>query len=157
MKQAVQMPTTGRADAPDGYASGQVVFANRSDREVLIPKGTFVRTGSGETARFYTVEEAVVPSQYNATKRVAVLAADPGPMANVRALTINVIEGELATALEVINDAPTGGGTMRQLPVVTPGDQNALLDKAREELGQSGHDTACRRAGARRDHLARNF
>jgi hypothetical protein len=135
-EESVQMPTTGRADVPDGYASGQIVFANRSDRQVVVPKGTFVRTGSGETARFYTVEEAVVPGQYNATERVPILAADAGPTSNVRALTINVIEGELSTMLEAINDAPTSGGTMRQLPVVTPADQNALLDRARQELGE---------------------
>jgi len=124
-----EVPTSGRASAPDGYASGEVVFANRSDSAVTIPKGTIVRTGSGETARFATTSDATVAAQVNATTRVPVLAVNPGPGSNVRALTINVIEGELATALEVVNDGPTAGGTVAEVPMVVAADQNALYDQ----------------------------
>ncbi len=130
VEDSAQMPTTGRAAEPDTFASGDVAFANRSEREVSIPKGTYVRTGSGQTARFYTVSDAALPAQYNATVRVPILAADAGPVGNVRALTINVIEGELASSLEVINDSPTVGGAMREIPRVSAADQNALYDEA---------------------------
>ncbi|MEN6479739.1 MAG: baseplate J/gp47 family protein [Anaerolineales bacterium] len=139
VEDTIQTQTTGRIDMPEGYASGEVVFANRSESEVVIPKGTYVRTGSGETARFSTVTEEVLPPQYNATVRVPIMAVEPGPAGNVRALTINVIEGRLASVVEVINDSPTGGGTTKQVPMVTIEDQNAVYDLALGQLKERAY------------------
>jgi len=134
VEDVAQQATTGRATEPDTFAAGDVVFANRSDQAVSIPKGTYVRTGSGQTARFYTVNDASLPAQYNATVRVPIMAADAGPVGNVRALTINIIEGGLASSLEVINDSATNGGAMREIARVSAEDQNALYDEALARL-----------------------
>ncbi|NLG27201.1 MAG: hypothetical protein GX557_04785 [Chloroflexi bacterium] len=124
-----ETPTTGSIDAPDERASGEVVFVNRTTSPVVIPKGTIVRTGSGTNARFYTVVAAEVPGRVYAYRRVGVIAMDPGPAGNVQPLTINVVEGDLAAQVEVLNDTATTGGTIKRVPMVAPAD----FDTARNE------------------------
>lgn len=122
-------PTTGSLDAADERASGQVVFVNRTTSPVQVPKGTIVRTGSGTNARFYTVIDAEVPGSLYAYRRVGVIAMDPGPTGNVQPLTINVVEGDLAARVEVLNDTATSGGTIKRVPMVAAAD----FDVARNE------------------------
>ena len=111
-------PATGRIDVPDEHASGQVVFANKTDSSVRVPKGTIVRTSSGVNVRFYTVADVELPARLYGNTRVGIIAMDSGPTSNVKALTINVVEGEVARLVEVLNDAPTGGGTLKRAAVV---------------------------------------
>ncbi|MBC7235433.1 MAG: baseplate J/gp47 family protein [Chloroflexi bacterium] len=119
-------PASGRLDVPDEHASGQVVFANRTNEPVLIPKGTIVRTTSGLNVRFYTLADVELPGELYAHRRVAIVALEPGPAGNVRALTIKAVEGEVANRVEVINDAPTSGGTIRRVPIVAQADFERL-------------------------------
>ena len=124
-------PASGREDVADTHASGEVVFVNRTTEPVVIPKGTIVRTSSGVIVRFYTVADVEVPAVLYGQGRIGVIAMEPGPTGNVKELTINVIESDVANRVEVLNDSPTRGGDIKRVPIVALQDQNRLL----EELG----------------------
>ena len=137
-----EVPSTGRVEVPDGVATGEVVFANRTDAAVQIPKGTVVRTSSGTPVSFYTTADAEVPGRLYASTRVGIVAREPGLLGNVKELTINVIEGPLSNSVDVLNDAPTSGGTTKSVPMVSEADllalpevtQNAAVRQAYELL-----------------------
>jgi hypothetical protein len=129
-----EVPSTGQADVPAERASGEVVFVNRTTEPVTVPKGTVVRTGSGTNVRFYTALAAELPGALYANRRVPVIALDPGFAGNVRPLTINVVEGDLATRVEVLNDTPTTGGTVRSVALVKVDDQTRAFDEAPNRL-----------------------
>lgn len=132
-----EIATTGRRDTPDSNAEGSVVFANKSADALTIPKGTIVRTSSGNPVRFYTVTDVQLPAERGAHARVTIIAAEPGPTGNVMALTINQVEGEAAFRVDVINESPTQGGGFKQTSVVTAEDRgrlkNALLQRLQQE------------------------
>jgi hypothetical protein len=131
--------TTDRRDVPDGYAQGTVIFANKNTIPVTITRGTLVRTSSGDTVRFYTVADAALPGQLYGTVRVGVLAAEPGPRGNVAALSINVIEGELAAQADVLNDARLAGGSLRRMGVVAGQDKVTLRAKTLKRLQEEAY------------------
>ncbi len=132
----LEAPATGNTPVPDGYASGEVVFANRSDQAVTVPKGTVVRNGAGIGARFLTVSDVEVPGQLYAQARVGILAAEPGPQSNVPPLTINIVEGDIAYRVDALNPQATHGGSVKRVPQVTEADLKgvyaALIEKLRE-------------------------
>lgn len=115
-----ETPASGRIDVLDAQATGRVVFANKTNSPVVVPKGTIVRTGSGTVVRFATTSDVQLPGSLYASAPVGIVALEPGPVGNVQALTINVVEGEVAMRVDVLNDAPTSGGTVKGVPVVDP-------------------------------------
>jgi len=117
---------TGSIVVPDQPASGQVVFSNRSDTPVHIPKGTVVRTRSGKVVSFVTTSDVDLPGTMYATVRVGIVAQQPGVEGNVRELTITQVDGPLASEVDVLNDAATYGGTTRTEPVVAQEDLDRL-------------------------------
>ncbi|MHB1296749.1 MAG: hypothetical protein ACYC4R_17360 [Anaerolineae bacterium] len=121
-----ETPASGRTDIADGHASGDVVLVNRMADAVTVPKGTIVRTGSGTNARFYTVSDVEVAAGLYSSARVGVIAMDAGLGGNVQPLTVNVVEGEMARFVDVINDKATTGGTVRTTPVVAYEDFDRL-------------------------------
>lgn len=129
-----RMPTTGRSLEPDKKASGRVVLINRLASSVLVPSGTVVSTATGNNVQFATQAEA--PLAPNGRATVPVQAVLPGPSGNVRAGTITRVEGPLALSVLVANDAPTSGGTLAKVGVVTEDDQKALQAQLFERLKQ---------------------
>ncbi|MHB0856315.1 MAG: hypothetical protein ACYC5M_01945 [Anaerolineae bacterium] len=134
-----ETPASGRIDVPDGHASGQVVLVNRTSDSVRVPKGTIVRTGSGTNARFYTVADVELSSALFSSARVGVIALDPGLGGNVQALTVNVVEGEAARLVDVINDSSIQGGTVRMAPVVAYEDFDRLRAMLIGQLQQQAY------------------
>ena len=133
-------PATARMDVAEEHASGKVVFANRTSEPVIVPKGTIVRTSSGVNVRFYTVSEVeLLPVLYSHV-RVAVIALEPGPTGNVKALTINAVEGEVADHVDVLNDAPTKGGTIQRVPLVSYKDFDTLRADLIERLQKEAYE-----------------
>jgi hypothetical protein len=65
---------------------------------------------------------------------------DAGPIGNVGALTINVIEGSLATQCDVLNDKPTEGGTVKRVATVAYGDFDRLRSDLISKLQQQAYD-----------------
>jgi len=131
--------TTNKRDVPDGYAQGTVVFANKTTFPVTITKGTVVRTSFGENLRFYTVSDAWLPGELYATVRVGILAAAPGPKGNVPPLTINVVEGELAAQVDVLNNSPTTGGSVRRVSTVDGVDKVNLRAKLSKRIQEEAY------------------
>ena len=136
---AASMPTTGRTEVPDSHATGMVVFANKTTVGVTITRGTAMRTSTGDNVRFFTVADAWLPGDLYATVRVGILAAEPGPRGNVSPLSINVVEGELAAQVDVLNDARTTGGSVRRMGVVDGNDVAALRAKLMKQLQQEAY------------------
>lgn len=135
-----ETPASGRADVPDAQATGRVVFANKTDSPVVVPKGTIVRTGSGAVVRFATTSAVELPGSLYASASTGIVALDAGPVGNVQALTINVVEGEIATRVEVLNDAPTGGGTVKGVPVIDATDFDRLRGEMVAKLQQQAYE-----------------
>ncbi|NLD73533.1 MAG: hypothetical protein GX649_12555 [Chloroflexi bacterium] len=129
-----EVPATGRIETPDGVATGEVIFANRTDAPVRIPKGTVVRTSSGLPVAFYTTTDAEVPGRLYASTRVGIVAQEPGLAGNVKELTINVVEGSLASSVDALNDTPTSGGTTKAMPMVVQEDLDRLPGETRAKL-----------------------
>lgn len=133
-------PASGGMDVADGYASGEVIFGNRTDQAILVPQGTIVRTGSGVNVRFATLTPVEVPAQLYGLARAAIVALEPGMGGNVGALTINTVEGERGYAVSVLNTGPTQGGTMRRVPLVTEDDFVRLRSRLMAQLQQQAYD-----------------
>jgi hypothetical protein len=131
--------TTNKRDVPDGYAEGTVVFANKTTIPVTITRGTVVRTSFGENVRFYTVADVWLPGELHATVRVGILAAEAGPGGNVPALTINVVEGEYAAQVDMLNDSRTNGGTVRRISAVDGVDKVNLRAKLSKRLQEEAY------------------
>jgi len=132
--------TTNKRDIPDGHAQGSVVFANKTTMPVTITKGTVVRTSFGKTVRFYTVADVWLPGELYRTVRVGIIAAKPGPSGNVPPLTINVVEGELAAQVDVLNESPTSGGTVRRVSTVDGEDKVRLRAKLLKRLQEEAYN-----------------
>ncbi len=131
--------TTDKRDVPDGHAEGSAVFANKTTIPVTITKGTLVRTSFGKNVRFFTVADVLLPAELHGTVRVGILAELPGPDGNVPALTVNVVEGELAAQAEVLNDTRTTGGTVRRMAVVHGDDKVQLRAKLMKRLQEEAY------------------
>jgi hypothetical protein len=134
-----QLATSGRKDVPDALATGTIVFTNKLGQAITIPAGTVVRTTAGTNIRFRTDEEVVLPEAVGGRASVGITAVDPGPIGNVKAGTINAVEGSLALSVNVINNAPTSGGSVRQAAVVVAADKDKLRDLVVQKLRAEGH------------------
>jgi len=140
--------TTNKRDVPDGYATGTVVFVNKTTTPVTITKGTVVHTSFGQNVRFYTVADTWLPGELYGTVRVSILAAEPGPVGNVSPLTINVVEGELAAQMDVLNNARTSGGTVRRFSTVDGVDKVNLRAKLLKRLQEEAYSELTSGLGA---------
>lgn len=132
------IPTTGQGTAPDAFAQGTVVFTNRNPTPQEIPPGTVVATSTGSNVRFETQQPASLPGGRGAQVSVPIRAVEAGPAGNVRAFSINTIEGSLAVSANVINPSGAGGGTVREVAVVEQADK----DRLRAELEQQAKQKA---------------
>lgn len=121
---SAQSGTMQQKDAPDAPATGFVTLINRRPEPTTIPAGAIVSTGTGVAIRFQTQEEVTVPPLGSA--RVRIQAMEPGPSGNVRALAINSIEPRYALLVNVVNNEPTTGGTVKRVGVVTLQDKERL-------------------------------
>lgn len=120
------IPTTGQGTAPDAFAQGAVVFTNRTAQPHEIPPGTVVATSTGSNRRFETQAPASLPPGLGAQASVPIRAVEAGPASNVRAFSINTVEGPLAVSVNVINPSATGGGTAKEVAVVEQADKDRL-------------------------------
>ena len=127
-----QANATGKRVIPDSKAGGDAVFVNRSDRQIMVPKGTIV-AGSG--VRFVTQADVAVPPTLTVgpqkrigVSRVAVVAEVGGTAGNLERGKIATIESPLTGQLDVQNDQPLRGGTERTVVFVSADDRRKLLE-----------------------------
>ncbi len=135
-----ETPSSGHEDVADSHASGEVVFANLTGEPVTVPKGSVVRTSSGVNVRFYTIADVEIPAVLYGHERVGIIALEPGPSGNVKPLTINVVEGEIAQAVSVTNDKATQGGTIQRVPIVSSQDFDRLRNELIARLQREAYD-----------------
>ena len=124
--------TTGQRQDAAGKAKGQVVFINRTTRQVTVSAGTVVYTGTGNTVRFATGAAVTLPP--NGRAAAPVEALEPGPAGNARAGTVTRVEGPLALSVMVANEASFTGGTTAKVNIVTEEDKTRLQEQLFAEL-----------------------
>lgn len=140
IKGQAHVSTLAREDAPDAKATGQVVFINRTNEPVEVPPGTIVATSAGTTIKFATVEKAALVAGVGSVARVGIEALDPGPSGNVGPFLINrVADATLTLKVRVTNEQPTGGGSVKQVGVVTAADKERLRTMLLQQLHQEAY------------------
>jgi hypothetical protein len=130
---------TGTEFAPDQPAQGAVVFTNRRAEPQEIPPGTVVATSTGSNVSFETVQPVTLPGGVGSQVTAPIRALAPGPAGNVRAFSINTIEGSLGVTTNVINPASTSGGSVKEVPVVKQADKDALRAQLEQQARQKAY------------------
>ncbi len=131
---------SGSTEIAGTHATGNVVFANRTSQTVTVPQGTIVRTSSSSPVRFYTTADVEIAGQINAIASVQVISVDAGLENNVNAWTINVVEGELANSVSVLNAEGLYGGGNTSVPVIATEDFTTVRDETIELLGSQAYE-----------------
>jgi hypothetical protein len=135
-----EIATVNKRDAPDAPAIGTVTFINQAAAPLEILPGAVVRTSAGTTVRFRTVTTTTLAAAIGATAEAQIEALEPGPVGNVPALTINVVEtAALRGKVRVTNEGPTQGGGVRQVGVVTRADMDRLKAQLLQQLQQRAY------------------
>jgi len=136
-----QIACTAKKDVPDDSAQGEVTFINKASEATTVVSGTVVSTSAGTSVRFRTLEDVTLPPVVGGQARAMVEALEPGLSGNVSAWTINRVEGTIALQVNVINDSPTQGGTMKQVSYVTDEDKEQVKDMLMRRLKQEGYNS----------------
>lgn len=126
--------TTGSEQKASDRAGGQVDFNNLGSAPVNIPAGTIVSTSTGTPISFRTTAATAVEGGVGKRVTVPIEAVEPGIEGNVRANTINTVNGALRFRVRVINTGGTGGGGAQLVRVVTQADRDNLLAQVQAEL-----------------------
>jgi baseplate J-like protein len=130
-----QIAPIAKKDFPDAKSVATVSFTNRTDQAIHVPKGSFVATSGGVPIRFQTNNDADIPPKGRAD--IAATAVEPGPNGNVAKFAINIAEGSLSQAVNVINANAASGGTVKRAPVVSDEDkrrvEEVLIQRLRQE------------------------
>ncbi len=157
--ESLEIPTTGQDAVPDRKATGEVFFTNKLSSRVVVPLGTVVQAGAGQSrtdggrggaaltgvVSFVTTDEVVIPGsvttgsqQSFGVGRAKIEAVTGGTAGNVAPEAIKAVAGPLSESLVVRNDEPTQGGTDREVRFVTAGDRqqlyNTLLATLQEQV-----------------------
>jgi hypothetical protein len=132
-----QIASSGTIDIPDQLASGSAEFSNLTDKPVIIPAGTVVRSTDDIPVRFATTKEITVEAGYGITNSVLIRALKPGITGNLTEGSLVAIEGVLGINLSVQNISPTTGGSVRTSPSPNSVDEKRLYDRLYTSLVQS--------------------
>ena len=132
----LSLRTTVTKTVPDARSTGTVVFTNLRAEETIVPQGVVVVTSAGVPIRFTTTNTVTLPSVVGARVEAPIQAVDPGPMGNVKELSINAVEGSMALSVRVINTKPTASGSLRPVRVVTEADKKKLEELLLAQLKQ---------------------
>ncbi|PKO07688.1 MAG: hypothetical protein CVU41_00505 [Chloroflexi bacterium HGW-Chloroflexi-3] len=110
MEGQLEGDSTGIIRIPDKKATGEVTFRNISDKEIIIPEGTIVRTGGDPLIRFETTKEAILKPGIESQIDVPILSLSGGTIGNVSVGSITSIENDLGGNIVVFNTDATYGG-----------------------------------------------
>lgn len=133
--------TTGSQQKPVDKAVGNVVFTNLGTTPVDIPVGTVVNTGTGTPVDFRTTAPGRIEGGVGARATVPIEAVEPGVAGNVRANTINNVNGALRFRARVSNSDGTVGGGSQLVPSVTQQDQDNLLAQVQGQVEAKAYET----------------
>lgn len=136
-----EVKTLDTEAAPVDFATGSVVFINRTQDEQFIPISATLRTSSGVPIEFITTQTATVPAGTGATAAATIIAVEPGPRGNAPAGQINRFANPTQGLLvRVINESAVSGGSMRQAGVVKDDDKDRVRAKLRQLIQQEGYE-----------------
>jgi hypothetical protein len=135
----VEVATTGSIEVGTARASGEVTFTNRTDRQVIVPAGSAVRSSDSSTPqRFVTQATAIIPAGTGSLAVVPILAVNAGPAGNVAAGRINRLDGALGEQVHTLNLRATAGGETITAPAVALAD----IERATQQLLTRLQETA---------------
>jgi baseplate J-like protein len=125
-------PTGSRTDP--FKAQGVERFTNLTTNDILIAKGTVVRTN--DDIRFQTTEDKTLPRStllpfVISTVNISIQAVDPGPAGNVPPQKINVSP---STNYTVTNPVETLGGELRKILIVQQSDYDIAVAQSDLDL-----------------------
>ncbi len=131
-------PTGSRTD--DTRAQGVERFTNLTTNDMLIGKGTVVRTSDG--VRFQTTEDKTLPHSllqpfFISTVNISIQAVDPGPGGNVPPQKINVSPSPNYT---VTNPVETLGGESKKIQIVQQADYDIAVAQSDLDLKKAGDE-----------------
>lgn len=126
--------------APTGFATGRVVFINRTEQAQTIPVSVTLSTSAGQPVEFTTAETATIPVGVGATSTpTLVIANEPGPRGNVSVGQINRFENpQYSLIARVINEEPFTGGRLEPARIVEQDDKPRLDAYLRQLVQQEG-------------------
>lgn len=128
------MDTSGSMILPYQHATGTATFTNLTEKPVLVPKGTVVRTIGQPASRFVVTQQGEVPAGPGRSVDLAIRCLSAGSQGNIRSGEIQAIEGALNTQLVVTNREDLLGGSERIEPAPTLDDRRKLLEQLTQEL-----------------------
>lgn len=126
--------TTGTRQKSTDLAQGRVTFTNLGSSAVFVPAGTLVSTSTGTDVNFKTTTDVQVPAGRGERADASIEALEPGIQGNVRANTINTVNGGLRVRVSVTNQGGTGGGGAQLVPVATQADRDQLLAQVQAQI-----------------------
>lgn len=131
--------SSGNISIPDLKSSGNVIFTNLTDAEIIIPSGTIVSTLDEKAARFTTLEAVTVPP-VSKSDLTPIEAVSPGSAGNVGSNQIIAVEGPLGLDLTVTNPISIYNGKDKPFPAPNEGDYNKLFEEMLADLYQAALD-----------------
>jgi hypothetical protein len=134
--------SSGSIMIPDQHASGEFIFTNLSEKLVVLPEGTEIRTLHEEPVVYKISQSGELKGQAGFAVSLPVQAIDPGTGGNIDPDTPLAIDGPLGLDVAVRNSEATIGGTVYQSPAPSSDDYERLYQKLLDTLNQSALDEA---------------
>lgn len=133
-------PATGTSLVPQDHAGVGLVFSNRTNRAITVPKGTIIHGTTG--MQFTLASDVALQARIGATGEAIALAQRPGTAGNVPRNTTTRIDGPLNNDVAVTNPNPGERGSEVRQTVVSDNDvlflrslaDAYLADAARKEF-----------------------
>ncbi len=132
--------TTGTRQKSTELATGFVTFTNLGSSAVFVPAGTVVSTGTGTAVNFRTTTSIEVAAGRGQRSTAPIEATEPGIQGNVRANTINTVNGGLRVRLSVTNQGGTSGGGSQLVAVATQADRDQLLAQVQADIEAQSYE-----------------
>jgi hypothetical protein len=132
--------TTGTRQKSTELAVGRVTFTNLGTSPVRVPAGTVVSTGTGTAVNFRTTTDADLPAGRGERADAAIEALEPGIQGNIRANTINTVNGGLRVRVSVTNQGGTSGGGSQLVPIATQADRDTLLAQMEAQTAAQAYE-----------------
>jgi hypothetical protein len=128
--------SSGRVNLANQTATGEVTFTNLTDRDVLVPAGTIVRTQGALPVRFETTMDVVARVTEGEFVSAPIRAIAAGSSGNVPAGEIVAIEGGVGPLLTVTNLDQTSGGTDQSSSSPRQEDYDQVRQRVLEKMSQ---------------------
>jgi len=125
---------TTKANVPDKYSVGRILFTNLTASLVEIPLGTIISRLDNTGIRFETIEKGELQAGVGQTMLIPVRALTPGEAGNMQANSLGSLIGDLGSSISAINPDPVTGGTDKISIIASERDRNELFSFLESDL-----------------------